>query len=452
MIGSHGVRRIATTMAATAVAAVLVCCARSSCAQESRAAPSPAADIPARFSRQVAPNPGTYWRPPDLRDYTRVLKSTDAPLIDAERRYELPELIDLAQRVNPETRVAWEAARRAALAGGLVESEYFPVLAISALGGYKSVGVPDPQEPRLRRLLPVRPGSGGPDSESAMAAPRLRSPGSAHDAAKERLLAANLGFNRKHQQIAFAVQRAFYSLTSIRARIAVAQSALDAARAVQDATERRLQTGLGTRPELALARQQAAQAFFELQEVVDKERDAQVTLAESIGIPPTAPIQVTDFSALPAPAELQDSVEKTIDLALKKTTGPRRTGRGAPRLRGGSPSGPCRLLANAVTGRRRRVHPGQGAHHRGREVHRLVRGDAAQLWHRPRARMGGLRRRSASAPGRARGIGPPRRAGRDHGDARPRHRRGLEGVHGRQAGVSASRCRRRPRRGVTGIV
>jgi len=44
--------------------------------------------------------------------------------------------------VNPETRVAWEAARRAALAVGLVESEYFPVLAISALGGYKSVGVP----------------------------------------------------------------------------------------------------------------------------------------------------------------------------------------------------------------------------------------------------------------------------------------------------------------------
>src|SRR5262249_14148407 len=142
--------------------------------------------------------------------------------------------------------------------------------------------------------------------------------GSAHDAAKERLLAANLGFNRKHQQIAFAVQRAFYGLTSIRARIAVAQSSLDAARTVQDATEKRLQSGLATRPELALARQQTAQAFFELEEVLEKERDAQVTLAESIGIPPTTPIQLTDFSALPAPAELQDTVEKAIDRALEK--------------------------------------------------------------------------------------------------------------------------------------
>jgi outer membrane protein len=132
------------------------------------------------------------------------------------------------------------------------------------------------------------------------------------------LLAANLGFNRKHQQVAFGVQRAFYGLTSLRARIAVAQSSLDAARAVQDAAERRLQSGLGTRPEAAQARQQAAQAFFDLEQVLDNERDAQVTLAESIGIPPTTPLQLTDFSALPPPAELQDSVEKVIDRALEK--------------------------------------------------------------------------------------------------------------------------------------
>ena len=71
-------------------------------------------------------------------------------------------------------------------------------------------------------------------------------------------------------------------------------------------------------PEVAQARQQAAQAFFEMEEVVDKERDAQVTLAESVGIPPTTPIQLTDFSALPPAAELQDTVEKTIDRSLEK--------------------------------------------------------------------------------------------------------------------------------------
>ena len=302
---------VSRSAAAIVVGVLVICNVQSVGAQDSR-------DIPERYSRQVAPTPGTYWRPPDLRDYTRVLKSTEAPLIDPNKRYDLPELIDLAQRVNPETRVAWEAARRAALAVGLVESEYFPALAISALGGYRSVGVAIPRD-----LV----SDGFFRFELAQAVPALNlrwllldfgRRGSARDAAKERLLAANLGFNRKHQQIAFAVQRAFYGLTSIRARIAVAQSSLDAARTVQDATERRLQSGLATRPELAQARQQAAQAVFDLEEVLEKERDAQVTLAESLGVPPITPIQLTEFSALPAPADLQDTVEKTIDRALEK--------------------------------------------------------------------------------------------------------------------------------------
>ena len=309
---------ISTRVTATVGAVLLLFSAQASSAQESSQQSPPATDIPERYRRQVAPTPSTYWQSPALHDYTRGLKSTEAPLIDANKRYELPELIDLAQRVNPETRVAWEAARRAALAVGLVESEYFPVLAISALGGYQSLGVAVPKTVASDGFFRF---------DLARAVPALNLKwllldfgrrGSAWDAAKERLLAANLGFNRKHQQIAFGVQRAFYGLTSIRARIAVAQSSLDAARAVQEATESRLRNGLATRPELALARQQTAQAAFELEEVLDRERDAQVTLTESIGASPRAPIQVIDFSAQPAPATLQDSVEKAIDRALEK--------------------------------------------------------------------------------------------------------------------------------------
>src|SRR5882724_10233509 len=318
VIVSLSSRPTMTTVAATVGAVLLACSVQSPCAQESRQEQPGATAIPERYSRQVAPTPSTYWRSPNLRDYIGVLKSTEAPVSDPNKRYELTELIDLAQRVNPETRVAWEGARRAALAVGLVESEYFPVLAIAVLGGYKSVGVPIPKDI-------VSDGFFRFDLLQAVPTLNLRwllldfgRRGNAWDAAKERLLAANLGFNRKHQQVAFAVQRAFYGLTSVRARIAVARSALDAARAVQEATESRLTRGLATRPEVALARQQAAQAMFELEDVVAKERDAQVTLAESIGITPTTPIQLTDFSALLPLSALQDSVETTIDRALEQ--------------------------------------------------------------------------------------------------------------------------------------
>ena len=46
--------------------------AQASSAQES-------SDIPERYRRQVAPTPEHHWQSPALHDYTRALKSTEAP-------------------------------------------------------------------------------------------------------------------------------------------------------------------------------------------------------------------------------------------------------------------------------------------------------------------------------------------------------------------------------------
>ena len=77
-----------------------------------------------------------------------------------------------------------------------------------------------------------------------------------------------------------------------------------------------MSNGLATLPEVSLARQQEAQAAFDLEDVLATERDAEVTLAESIGIPPTVPIQITEFSALPPPSAMEESADKVIDKAL----------------------------------------------------------------------------------------------------------------------------------------
>src|SRR5262245_5298724 len=285
---------------------------------EPGASPAVQYEMPERLRRQVAPAPSVPWRAPDLSQYIRVLKSAESPAIDPQKRYELVELIDLAERVNPETRVAWEAARRAAIGVGLVESEYYPVLTLAALGGYQSTAFPAPKDvapsgffrANLEQVVPVL--------SLRWLLLDFGRRGSARDAAKERLLAANLGFNRTHQEIIFRVQRAFLALTSLHAKIAVAQSAVDSARAVRESAEAQLRNGLATLPEVSLARQQEAQAAFDLEDVLASERDAQVALAESIGIAPTTQVQVTDFSALPPPPALEDSVEKVIDQALER--------------------------------------------------------------------------------------------------------------------------------------
>ena len=68
--------------------------------------------MPERLGRQVAPTPTAPWNAPDLRGYTSLLKSAEPSAIDPQKRYQLVELIDLAQRLNPETRVAWEGRAR----------------------------------------------------------------------------------------------------------------------------------------------------------------------------------------------------------------------------------------------------------------------------------------------------------------------------------------------------
>src|SRR5262249_57240333 len=65
-------------------------------------------EIPERLRREVSSAPIVPWRSPDLTAYTSVLKSVEASPIDPQKRYELAELVDLAQRLNPETRIAWE--------------------------------------------------------------------------------------------------------------------------------------------------------------------------------------------------------------------------------------------------------------------------------------------------------------------------------------------------------
>src|SRR5882724_171589 len=92
---------------------------------------------------------GNQWQPPDLRKFGSELTAQKEPEADAEKIYELAELVDLAERTNPETKVAWEQARQAASAVGLAQSDYYPVLALQAAAS-------DAREPAPLPLTPTQ--------------------------------------------------------------------------------------------------------------------------------------------------------------------------------------------------------------------------------------------------------------------------------------------------------
>jgi len=258
------------------------------------------------------------WEPPDMTGFAGVIKARVEPAADLQKDYDLAELIDLAERANPETKIAWEQAKQSAAAVGLAQSEYFPVLALNASADYSREPVPVPESATTAGYLDLKTEQAQPVATLEWVLLDFGRRKSGLIAAKNRLLAANLGFNAQHQQIVINVQSAFYELCKARGRIDVAQSALNSALNVQQAVEERYKNGLATAPDVSRARQQAVAAAFDLEDVQAKERDAQVFLARSIGITPTVPLHVVDFSKLPVPTNLEDTVEQVIDRTLKQ--------------------------------------------------------------------------------------------------------------------------------------
>jgi outer membrane protein len=295
------------------------------------------------FARdEPPPSPLRPWAPPALPRYEGELRQyqpTEAerrylPAIDPRKTYNLAELIDIAERSNPETRVAWERARQAAAAVGLTASAYYPYVVAAAAGGYDRAFIPFPtlrttsQPPPTNGNLPNVEivGGGNLVTESLLARGELTAKWLLIDfgernairaAAREKLMMANVGFNGTHQKIVFDVTDRFYQLGTARQKVMVTQSALNAAKTVEQAAQARFDTGLATKPELLQAQQQSAQSNFDLEASLGAESDARVALIESIGLMPTVQLKVADFPRQNSlDAQSENSVGELISKAL----------------------------------------------------------------------------------------------------------------------------------------
>src|SRR5262249_24675640 len=240
--------------------------------------------------------------------------------IDPEKTSELPELIDIAQRTNPETRVAWEKARQGAIAVGLAEGTYYPLLAATATGGAAHLALPFPPN-----LIPAGLPNGYLTANTQFVLPIVSLEwwlldfgrrGATVDAAKALQLEATVGFNAKHQQIVYAVTQAFYALTAVRGRVAAARAALESTQTLEAAAEARRVPGEGTLPEALQAHEEAARAQYEADAALAAGVGAGWARAEGRGVLPTTPTRVIAVSQQPLPPGAEESVDDAVDRAL----------------------------------------------------------------------------------------------------------------------------------------
>ena len=221
-------------------------------------------------------------RDPRFQSELARVPAAARPALDPDHSYTLPELVDLAERTNPETRVAWEQAKQKAAAAGVARSALFPTVAALASASINQYSL------FVTRFYHE-------DLATFPAALNLSytifdfgTRGAKIDQAKAELLAADFSFNDTHRKIVFQVTETYYRLLDAMSQEDAAQATLTDAQTVQQAVEARLANGLATLPDVLEARAATAQAQYELASVQGLEEIARGALATILGVSPAA--------------------------------------------------------------------------------------------------------------------------------------------------------------------
>ena len=258
------------------------------------------------------------------------------PQIDLTHTYKLVDLVDLAQRSNRTTRVAWQAAREAAVGVGLSQAEFYPILVLlTSYGGglwdldqnFNNIGgLPLPNDLIGALLGGQLPQNADINLEASGAYRLLNSEAALRwmlfdfgarrarmNAAQRAQIAANLTFNAAHQTVTFKVLESYYAWQAAKGQLTAATSASEAAKKLAAAAGAKAENGLLTQPLLLQAKQAEAEADYAVQTTRAAAEVAWVDVAEAVGISPGIPVKVASADY----AKLEQQLHKPLDAHIR---------------------------------------------------------------------------------------------------------------------------------------
>ncbi|MFC0245571.1 TolC family protein [Falsochrobactrum ovis] len=274
---------------------------------------------------ELAPStPDQQWTPPaqsaqpgskaETANQTAFALST--PGVYSEKTYTLPTLIDLAQRNNPSTRNAWERARQAALAVGMAEATYLPIITANVVGGIHHNRSPLPIPIGAKRYFDTEVKGIMPSVALQWLVFDFGGRSAIVSAAEQVSLAANYQFNLMHQKVVLDVTRNYHNYNASRQQKQATEQAVKNSRTVLDAALEKRKNGVGTVVEVAQAEQALAQAKLRLVTAKGAEQDAYQALLAAIGISPTSQLRIEDTSSRKLPTPSAVPIQTMVDIAL----------------------------------------------------------------------------------------------------------------------------------------
>jgi outer membrane protein len=266
-------------------------------------------------AQKTPPASNQAWHSRSERDISKELAVEPQPSwsIDPSKLYTLPELIDLAEQHNPETRASWQRAKIRAGELGIARSAYFPTLTAAVYAASL-------RQPALydgyfhRQTIALYQ----PTLSVEYLIFDLGGRAGAVDVAKANLIVANLAFNDTHRRLIYDISAAYFRLLNATGQREATEVSLKNAETVEADANARLMQGLATRPDLLEADAARAQADFDLQAAVGAEAIALGHLATLMGLPSETDLKVQSLSELSIPSAMGDSLDDEIVKAFRQ--------------------------------------------------------------------------------------------------------------------------------------
>jgi len=267
---------------------------------------------------------------PERLDTNHGIQGYQAPEIDPQQAYTLPELIDLAQRTNPITRTAWLHAEQAATAAGMTRSAYLPFISAVAIAGY--------QKHHSKNRFTVWDHELQLDTRSSVSGvvPALVLEWLLFDfgkrkavskIAEEMALASKFALGAAHQAVIFAVTKNYFQLTNALQQLTLSKENLKNTQYILEAAKAKYQSGIGTSIEVAQAEQLHAQAQLAIVQQQGAVHSSKQQLLSAIGLSPTEDLQVDaqqhplpTVADLPSEQILQEAVHSRPDVQASQAT------------------------------------------------------------------------------------------------------------------------------------
>ena len=262
----------------------------------------------------TSPAPNATWTPPAAapRDTARAAAPAAIPSDIGQRIQSLTlgDIVDLALRNNPATRISWENARAAAAAYGSRKGAYFPTIDGEITGTrLKTVATQG-------RAAVQQTTYGGSLTLTYLLLDFGGRSGNV-EAAKQALIAADWTHNATIQSVVLQVEGAYFDYMATKALLAAQRTTVEEARTNLAAARERHRVGLGTIADELQAKTALSQAQLDAETTEGTLQTARGALAVSMGLPANLPYDISQPAGSPPLSIVADSVDTLIARALQ---------------------------------------------------------------------------------------------------------------------------------------